>query len=372
MTFNPSRLILARKRRGLSKMALGKILNLSDRMLVKYESGVAEPSEETVNLLASSLQFPVEFFFGGDVDEIASDNVSFRSLKKMTASQRNMAEAAGTLAVEFERWLHGRFNLPEPAIPSFRGIDPETASEMLRVEWGAGQKPIDNMVHLSEAFGCRVFSLPVDSSTVDAFSVWHDKTPYIFLNQMKSAERGRMDVGHEIGHLAMHRHAAPPNRTAEFEAERFASAFLMPRGDVLANIPRSWSVKVIHKLKRRWKVSAMALVVRLWHLGILTEWQYRSFCIELSETGFRKGEPDGIIREQSQLLSKVLEGLRDEGMSRNTIAQQLAITPTELNSLIFGLTLSSVTTQAVAEGKEKIIDSSEWPPLRLVPPKSKD
>jgi Zn-dependent peptidase ImmA (M78 family)/transcriptional regulator with XRE-family HTH domain len=369
MAFHPSRLILARKRRGLTKAALARDSKLSDRILVKYESGVAEPSDETINLLASVLRFPPEFFFIGDVDEIVSDNASFRSLKKMTASQRYMAEAAGTLAVEFERWLDKRFNLPEPTLPSMRGIEPETAAEMLRVEWGVGQRPIDNMVHLAEAYGARVFSLPVDSATVDAFSVWQDKTPYIFLNPMKSGERGRMDVAHEVAHLVLHRHASPPNRIAEFEAERFASAFLMPKGDVLAHIPRAWSVKIIHKLKRRWKVSAMALVVRLWHLRVLTEWQYRSFCIELSETGFRKAEADGILREQSQLLTKVLESLREEGIARSSIARQLAITPSELNSLIAGLTISSVPHIGISNDQQRPDAPVVRPALSLVPPK---
>jgi Zn-dependent peptidase ImmA (M78 family) len=127
----------------------------------------------------------------------------------------------------------------------------------------------------------------IDSASVDAFSVWHNETPYVLLNPMKSGERGRMDISHELGHLCMHGADIARSRQVEWEAERFASAFLMPAQDVLANIPGAWSIKLIHKLKTRWKVSAIALVVRLKALGVLSEWQYRMFCIELSESGQR-------------------------------------------------------------------------------------
>lgn len=59
----------------------------------------------------------------------------------------------------------------------------------------------------------------------------------MFLNPKKTAEHGRFDAAHELGHLAMHTHTVPRNREAELEADRFASAFLMPRGDVFGHVP---------------------------------------------------------------------------------------------------------------------------------------
>jgi hypothetical protein len=47
--------------------------------------------------------------------------------------------------------------------------------------------------------------------------------------------RGRFDAAHELGHLVMHGHERPlPGPEAEREANQFASAFLMPRADVVA------------------------------------------------------------------------------------------------------------------------------------------
>ncbi|WP_419757134.1 ImmA/IrrE family metallo-endopeptidase [Teredinibacter turnerae] len=73
--------------------------------------------------------------------------------------------------------------------------------------------------------------------------------PFVFLNTKKTAERCRFDAAHELGHLVMHCHGAPQGQEAEKEANAFASAFLMPRRSVLANAPRSATLKslISHK-----------------------------------------------------------------------------------------------------------------------------
>src|SRR5260363_245495 len=84
----------------------------------------------------------------------------------------------------------------------------------------------------------RVFSLSLDTTDVDAFSLWRQRTPFIFLNTRKSAEHARFDAAHELGHLVLHRHGSPQGREAEKEADTFASAFLMPRATLLTQVPR--------------------------------------------------------------------------------------------------------------------------------------
>jgi Zn-dependent peptidase ImmA (M78 family)/transcriptional regulator with XRE-family HTH domain len=343
MKFNPSRLVLARKRRGLSKIALAKAAKIGLRSVVYYESGDVTPTDETAQSLAVALQFPVNFFYEDDIEEISSDVASFRSLSKMTASQRDSAIAMGTLATAVCKWIERQFELPTPDVPSLRNFEPEAAALVLRNEWGLGERPIKNVVHLLEAHGVRVFSLPIDSVAIDAFSVWHQGMPFVFLNPMKSGERGRTDAAHELGHLTLHEHGVSRNRQAEAEADLFAASFLMPVGDVIAHTPRALSVKTIHKLKKRWRVSAIALVHRLKALNLITEWQYRRFCLELSQTGYRSKEHDGLPRDTSQIFAKVFAMLREEGRSRGVIARDLQITLAELESLLVGLVIASVS-----------------------------
>ena len=62
-------------------------------------------------------------------------------------------------------------------------------------------------------------------------------------------------------------------------------------------MPTLISVDYILKAKLRWRVSAMALTHRLHTLNLLSDWQYKSTCIELTRRGYRTGEPGGVERE---------------------------------------------------------------------------
>jgi len=96
-------------------------------------------------------------------------------------------------------WVESRFDLPAPDLPDLRDEEPEVAASVLRQHWGLGERPIKNMVHLLESKGVRVYSLAENSVEVDAFALWHSKTPFVFLNTLKSAEHGRFDAAHELG-----------------------------------------------------------------------------------------------------------------------------------------------------------------------------
>lgn len=98
----------------------------------------------------------------------------------------------------------------------------------------------------------------------------------------------------------MHKHGEPKeSRASEREANEFASAFLMPENDVKLRMRCAVSVQTVLQAKSRWRVSAMAMVYRLRRLEIISEWQYKSLCVELTKRGFRTSEPIGVERETS-------------------------------------------------------------------------
>lgn len=341
--FCPNRLVLARKRRGLTKKALADAVGVSTRSISAYEAGTQHPSIATIVRLAQVLRFPDSFFSGPDLEDFPLNATSFRALSKMTAKQQHQAISAGVLAASLADWIDDRFSLPEPSVPLLQGIDPETAAHVVRGEWGLGQRSIRNMIHLLEAHGVRVFSLVEECQEVDAFSTWRQRVPYIFLNTMKSSERSRMDAAHELGHLVLHwDHELPRGRNAEEEAKAFASAFLMPAESVIAHAPKGGSLDSIETAKTHWDVAVSALVYRMHKLGMLTEWEYRSLFIEMSKKGLRTSEDQGIARETSQVLDKVFRSLRDEGIGKADVARELNISTEELSGLVFGLTLTAL------------------------------
>jgi Zn-dependent peptidase ImmA (M78 family)/transcriptional regulator with XRE-family HTH domain len=335
--FNYTRLEVARKRRGMTKAKLAEAANISTRSLTKFEREGFMPSEVTVARLAKALGFPMEFFFGETLEEPSAKGSSFRAFTSATRRQKDEALSSGALSMGIEHWIDVRFSLPEPNVPTYPGIDPEAAAEAVRDLWGLGQRPIRNIIHLLEAHGVRVFSLPELGKEVDGFSVWQGATPFIFLNTTKNAERSRMDAAHELGHLVLHSHGGPQGREAEEEAHAFGAAFLMPEATVLAEIPYGPTLKQIVNAKKRWKVSALNLTKRCHGLGLLTEWHYRSICIELAKRG-KSNEPQPMkARETSQVLDKVFRALKTEGITKAEVARDLAIPVEELNASILGL-----------------------------------
>ena len=152
--------------------------------------------------------------------------------------------------------------------------------------------------------------------------MWKGARPFVFLNTYKSTERSRFDAAHELGHLVLHKHGPPQGREAEKQANAFASAFLMPRGSVLANAPRLPTYSSLVQLKKVWTTSVSALSYRLHELGVVTDWQYRGLCIEISKRG-RDVEPEGAPKETSLILPKVLAALYQDGICRAQIARTI-------------------------------------------------
>ncbi|MFF5574878.1 helix-turn-helix domain-containing protein [Streptomyces luteogriseus] len=359
----PSRITLARKRRGFTLAELSDRAGVSLQSLSNYETGRTAPRPDTIGKIASALDFPAAFFDGPALDELPAEGISWRARSKTSARVLEAARAAGALGAMLYDWIDDRFRLPAVSVPSLGKPDPETAASMVRTRWGLGEAPAPNMVHLLESHGVRVFSLDPDHAEVDAFAVWRDGVPFVFLNTLKSAERGRFDAAHELGHLVMHgsEHAcAGPE--AERQANEFASAFLMPRASVLGHMPSGAHVDQILRGKQIWNVSAMALTYRMHDLGLLSDWQYRSTCAELSRLGYRSGEPQSMgQRETSQVLTKVFTALRSKHVRPSAVAAELGLTIDEMNRLLFGLTFTTVA------GEGRHVAAREKRSLSIVP-----
>ena len=323
----------------MSSKELAQRTGLTAVTISRLEKFRNEPEPETVAALVKALEFPKEFFFGPDIDELNKDAASFRSLTSMTAKERDAALAAGALAFMLSDWVGDRFNLPEAnLIDLSQERDPARAARTVRQHWALGEQPISNMIRLLEKMGVRVFSLAENTRNVDAFSCWRDGVPYVFLNTMKSAEHSRFDAAHELGHLVLHKHGGPQQgREAEQEANNFASSFLMPQADVLARVPYITSLDQLVLAKRRWGVSVAALAYRLHRLEILSDWQYRMFCIHMNSTGYRTKEPNPLPREESAVWTKVLTQLWSERITKSHVAADLFIPVDEIENLVVGL-----------------------------------
>lgn len=344
---NPSRIEFARTRRRWTKTRLAAELGVTSRTLRGYEAGEYEPDADKLSRMAALLGFPPEFFSGDDLPRISEHSASFRSMSRTSAALRDSALNAGVLAFALNNWIEARFSLPQADLPDLGDLGPEEAAASLRRIWGLGQAPIGSMIHLLEAKGVRIYSLAIEAREIDAFSVWHGETPFIFLNTFKSAERMRFDACHELAHLVRDRHSMLHGGAHEPEMEReanaFASAMLMPREDVVARKPPMVTLPHLMRLKHYWGVSLAALAFRMNSLGLLTEWGYRTLCVDISRKGYRTTEPEPMRAESSQMLAKVFAALRVEGVRPAHIARDLSLSVEDVNALTFMLKVGAAS-----------------------------
>lgn len=353
--FNPERVELVRRRLGLTKIGFAQRLGVDRKTIQRFEKGEYDLPEAAKAKLLEVSGYP-EPFFGRPTPEYPNANaVSFRSLRSLTASSRDAAMAAGSHAYDLNDWIQLRYDLPAHDLIVDRDLAPVEAALRLRAHWGIGNRPISNMLNLLEAHGVRVFSLVEETRHLDAYSLWRNDEPYVFLNTLKTAEPSRFDAAHELAHLVMHRHVGSGHPSAEAEADAFASAFLMPPADLRAEIPRVRSLNDIIVKKRRWGVSAAALAYTLHKAGRISDWTYRGFCIELGKHG-RSYEPNPMPREVSQVWTKVLTDLWRQGVSVSRLAQQLDLPEREINALLFGIAAPPVTSGPGEVSKLRLVN----------------
>ncbi len=359
----PERVALARKRRGHTRVSLAQELGVTDRTTQKYEKEGAPDS--AVSQLAHVLGYPVEYFSRQPQVAVEVDGVNFRAGRAATRSARDSAVASGVTGIEVMQWVENKFTLPSIVVPSFEGIAPRVAAQLLREEWGLGTKPLPNLVQLCESRGISVMVLPDAAMQVDAFSLWYEGKPFIFIARQKTPERARFDIAHELGHLVLHRFAPVDDSSAvqEREADEFASALLMPESLLAEYLPQNPSVDDLVEAKYIFQVSAFALATSLHKSGRMTDWIYRKVCIELTRRGYRDGEPEGMgAFEQSRLFPQVFTADKGGAVTAERIATDLAVPVDDVLTLTFSTRLRLVQ----GEGKAEKHGESGRPALRVV------
>ena len=335
--FEPSRLKVARQLSGVTRKSLADIVDMSAASITLYENGTKAPTEQTMIRVANCLGFPLDFFYGHQLDVIDADGVTFRSRRSMTSSLRERAVAHSVIATDIiSPALREKFRLPEPDIPDLSEHSPERAAELLRSHWRLGAGPISNMVHLLESRGVEVYWVNEKSDSVSAFSRRKNDRPYVFLNRnSQSGERGRFDAAHELAHLTRDRNERDlESRVVEAQADQFAAAFLMPPRQFAVESPRTPVLPNYFALKRRWGVSIAAMVRRSRDVGCISDWQYECACKEIAVNGWRKLEPHMLLRETSKAHETMLSLLERKGVGPEMFARENAIPLRELELLI--------------------------------------
>ncbi|MFN2496909.1 MAG: XRE family transcriptional regulator, partial [Pseudonocardiaceae bacterium] len=298
--FTGSRLTLARHLAGLRKNALAERIGKTPTAVTAFESGTKRPSPRTVALLALALGVEPTFFMVNSTDLRAeSGPPHFRSLRSTTQLARDQAHAYGLLAIDVATALERHVEFPPRDVPTAlvdpEDLDesgPEDAARRVRAQWGLPAGPVGHLVRIAEHHGVLVVFSPVQTASVDAYSIDTPARPVVLLNPLKHDYfRQRFDLAHELGHLVMHGDAEPGGRLVEEQANRFAAELLMPATELRHLLPRRADWLTLGRLKEQWNVSLQALLFRARRLGVMNEVTYRNAMTAVSAKGWRRREP---------------------------------------------------------------------------------
>lgn len=342
--FHGEKLRLARLFNGWSLEELGSAIGTTRQYIHQLETSAKEPSDDTRNALAQALSVKRTFFEILLINPVQEDQCHFRKRATTPNSLIQQALARGTLIDLFMTEISNLLELPLVDFPDIQVNsleDVEQAAESCRAHWRLGASgPILNMTRVVENAGAIVTHFDGLSDRIDALSM-HRPRPIIVRNAVKeSLCRLRFDLAHECGHLVMHRGVETGDRATEEQANRFASAFLLPRNAFAQEFPRgktlNWSI--FYQLKLRWKVSVRAIVRRAYDLGLIDPIQYRRANIYLMKSGQSKIEKydTDLPLEKSEILTKALALMELKHLDRLCIINNRIGIEDKLLSIMIG------------------------------------
>lgn len=309
------RLKLARKKAGLSLDALVRAIDgaVSKQAISKYERNLMMPDSGVLMALSKALDVSLEYLFSDQVAGLAG--VDFRKTVRTSAKDRARVEASVIdhmeryLAVEEILELESAEWMP-PSLESgpVRKIeDAEELADELREAWELGEDPIPDMTILLEEYGIKVLmlDLPNSVSGMTCFAVrgeGHSPLPIIVVNKTHNLERRRFTLAHELAHRIIDLDVQLSDADEEKAAQRFAGAFLMQSEHLRREVGKhrdKFGYKEIVYLKRMYRVSAAALVMRLQQIGIIAKSTLSTIFQTIGRT-WRSVEPEPLENEENR------------------------------------------------------------------------
>lgn len=333
--FDGTRLTVARRLRRKTKATLAREVGVTPTAIAQFEKDLANPTQGVLAALCLQLGLPREFFGAGrPLTLLPASGAHFRSLRSTSATAREQALAYGELCLELVDLIGAYVDLPPVSLPDFElpeelSIDDiAEAARTTRDAWSLGNGPVPSVVQALEAHGVIVLRLPSDTDTaVDAFSTYSGRRPLVFLSPIKDDKaRSRFDAAHELGHLVLHPDTEPGSKLVENQAHRFAAEFLMPRDEIIDDLPRRIDWSAFHELKRHWGVSLRALVFRAHALGRLSDASYKRANQQLSIWGIPEPGPLGPA-ESPQVLGMARQLISNSGYDFDDIVAAGRVAP---------------------------------------------
>lgn len=252
------RLQVARRALGLTQGEVGNHMRMATSTVSAIESGKRSVTGAELHAFARLYHQPMAYFFEEEPHESPGFQYLFREADGDILDRASL--------VTFQQFIRDYARLEElveaaplPMPPDYSQFgfrsehEAETLAEMERGRLGLGDAPLRNLMDLLDGtVGIRTFLIPVKNQSWSGLVVRdRDGRPGIAVNAREESYRRDFTLAHEYAHVLVHlaKQGMPQARidTAievvqrsadEHFANAFASAFLMPRRAVLAQLER--------------------------------------------------------------------------------------------------------------------------------------
>ena len=336
--FNPLMLTIVREHRKMSQTALAGVAHVRQPLISQIEAGRHHPSAAVANRLAEALrcplsllqvytrfqQLPLTFFR-------KKSRMSVREVKAIRAHV-NLYRLRVEILLRSYEINEARIILADRQ----RGGNPAArAARDLRVYWNIPPGPIQNLTELVESRGILIIPMDSNYSGFDGLSIHEPNDilpPIIFLNPDVPADRWRMTLAHELGHIILHHHQPKllDDHKLEREAYDFATEFLAPAQEVAGHL-RLVTLQRLAALKFHWGLSMAAFLKRAENRRYISKWEARKLWIRLRQGG--TVEPVTVPKEHPRLLREIIAFHRkDLGQSIADISATLHQYPMEFRA----------------------------------------
>jgi Zn-dependent peptidase ImmA (M78 family) len=333
---NPKMVKLAREARSLRQTELAAKVGLQSGKICKVELEIQTFSEDTLSRMSQVLGFPQGFFF--QEGDIYPPNLNYRKRVDIRQKFMDCIEAGINIyRLNIQHLLRANEKYTH-AVPTFEVSEkqtPEVIADKVRRKWDIPNGRIENLTELVEKTGIIIVPTSFGTDKIDGRSILTENGhPVILLNDTLTGDRWRFTLAHELGHLVMHVFGKSSfERDVEREANRFASALLMPEKDIRPDLETDIDLSVLGKLKPKWKVSMQAILYRARNLGTVTENQYAYVARQFNNLKIKKREPEelDIPLEKPKLLAEMLAKTKKKlKFGNKELAAMLFLTEEEL------------------------------------------
>lgn len=342
------RQILAARR--LTQVQLAAMVAVSPATISKWRAGTQAPEREALERLAGVVNVTPEWFTRPPGAKLSLP--LFRSNASAHVAARAMLEARLEWTQEVAAALMAFVDYPSVNLPTRHYTDPEaiTAEDIeqaageCRDRWRLGRAAIQDLALAVEGAGVILVREETGVAQIEGLSAWSAVLgrPLILLSADKdNGYRSRFDLAHEVAHLVLHRHMRRTTDNArhqllEQQAHRFAGACLLPAETFATEVRLPPTLDDLLLLKRRWGVSAAAIIMRLKALGWLDEDGALALFKRRSARWGAKAEPgDGDRQpEQPRLLRRAIDlVVAEQVMPLAAIPRHLGLAAVDIESL---------------------------------------